>query len=180
MRTTRHTDTVEVIVKGQRRRRCFSAEKAARVRRTDEPGLSVSLAQVSAPRRCGGLLVVPVENTGSPSCSGCWARRPWRTKFSRKPWRVPPQKSGWRARPCCAGTNGSADIAADTRALARSLGLRPINTPVCSPQSNGIAEHFNELLPHSSLTMRSPREFRRHQAAAARRSTVQEAVIHCE
>jgi transposase InsO family protein len=89
-------------------------------------------------------------------------------------------KSGWRARPCCPGTNSSADIAAETRALARSLGLRPINTPVCSPQSNGIAEHFNEAHPHPSLKMRSPREFRRHPAAQARRSTVQEAALHCE
>jgi putative transposase len=38
--------------------------------------------------------------------------------------------------------NGGAYIAADTRALARSLGLKPINTPVCSPQSNGMAESF--------------------------------------
>lgn len=36
--------------------------------------------------------------------------------------------------------NGGAYIAADTRALARSLGLKPINTPVCSPQSNGMAK----------------------------------------
>jgi transposase InsO family protein len=102
--------------------------------------------------------------------------------------------------------NGSAYIASDTRALARSLGLKPINTPVCSPQSNGMAEsfvntfkrdyvarmdlsnaatvlaqlpaafeHFNEVHPHSSLKMCSPREFRRHQAAQARRSTVKDA-----
>lgn len=38
--------------------------------------------------------------------------------------------------------NGGAYIAADTRALARALGLTPINTPVCSPQSNGMAESF--------------------------------------
>ena len=44
MRTTRHTDTVEVISKGQRRRRWSPAEKAALMRRTDEPGMSVSLA----------------------------------------------------------------------------------------------------------------------------------------
>jgi len=62
MSTTRHTDTVEVILKDQRRRRWSPAEKAALVRRTDDPGMSVSLAQVSAPRRCSGQLVVPVEN----------------------------------------------------------------------------------------------------------------------
>ena len=38
--------------------------------------------------------------------------------------------------------NGGAYIAAHTRALARSLGLQPSNTPVCSPQSNGMAESF--------------------------------------
>ena len=38
--------------------------------------------------------------------------------------------------------NGGAHIAAETRQIARQLGLRPINTPVCSPQSNGMAESF--------------------------------------
>jgi len=38
--------------------------------------------------------------------------------------------------------NGGAYIAHDTRRIARSLGLTPINTPVCSPQSNGMAESF--------------------------------------
>jgi putative transposase len=92
--------------------------------------------------------------------------------------------------------NGSAYVAAQTRQMARSLGLKPINTPVCSPQSNGMAEsfvntfrrdylsrmdlsdacavmrqlpaafeHFNERHPHSSLKMKSPRQFRQDQAA---------------
>lgn len=38
--------------------------------------------------------------------------------------------------------NGGAYIATDTKAIARSLGLKPITTPVFSPQSNGIAESF--------------------------------------
>jgi len=38
--------------------------------------------------------------------------------------------------------NGSAYIARETRGIARSLGLKPITTPVCSPQSNGMAESF--------------------------------------
>ena len=107
--------------------------------------------------------------------------------------------------------NGGAYIAADTRSVARQLGLKPINTPVCSPQSNGMAEsfvntfkrdyvsrmdltdaptvmaqlpaafeHFNEVHPHSSLKMRSPREFRRHQAAQARQVRQQEPALNCD
>ena len=107
--------------------------------------------------------------------------------------------------------NGGAYIAADTRSMARQLGLRPINTPVCSPQSNGMAEsfvntfkrdyvsrmdltdaptvmaqlpaafeHFNEVHPHSSLKMRSPREFRRLQAAHARQVSQHEPALNCD
>jgi len=41
--TTRNTDSVEVILKDQRRRRWTPAEKERLVRRTYEPGMSVSL-----------------------------------------------------------------------------------------------------------------------------------------
>jgi transposase InsO family protein len=41
-------------------------------------------------------------------------------------------------------------------------------------------EHFNEVHPHSSLKMRSPREFRRHQAAKARQLPVKSVALHCE
>lgn len=43
MSTTRNTDTVEVIMRDQRRRRWSLAEKAALVRRSYEPGMNVSL-----------------------------------------------------------------------------------------------------------------------------------------
>jgi transposase InsO family protein len=100
--------------------------------------------------------------------------------------------------------NGGAYIAHDTRRIARSLGLTPINTPICSPQSNGMAEsfvntfrrdyesrmdlsdaravlaqlaaafeHFNEVHPHSSLKMRSPRQFRRQRAEQMRRAQLE-------
>ena len=39
MSTTRNTDTVEVIMRDQRRRRWSLAEKAALVRRSYEPGM---------------------------------------------------------------------------------------------------------------------------------------------
>lgn len=38
--------------------------------------------------------------------------------------------------------NGSAYTAEQTRAFARQIGLLPLTTPVCSPQSNGMAESF--------------------------------------
>lgn len=38
--------------------------------------------------------------------------------------------------------NGSCFIAANTKALAREIGLEPRTTPVRSPQSNGMAEAF--------------------------------------
>lgn len=40
---SRHTDTIEVITRDQRRRRWSTAEKATLVRKTYEPGMSVSL-----------------------------------------------------------------------------------------------------------------------------------------
>ena len=43
MSTTRNTDTVEVIMRDQRRRRWSLAEKSALVRQTYEAGMSVSL-----------------------------------------------------------------------------------------------------------------------------------------
>jgi transposase InsO family protein len=106
--------------------------------------------------------------------------------------------------------NGGAYVAHDTRRIARSLGLKPINTPVCSPQSNGIAEsfvntfrrdylsrmdlsdaptvlaqlpaafeHFNEVHPHSSLKMRSPREFRRQHSEQRRHAHCEHQALHC-
>lgn len=37
---------------------------------------------------------------------------------------------------------GSAHTAEQTRGFARQIGLLPLTTPVCSPQSNGMAESF--------------------------------------
>lgn len=106
--------------------------------------------------------------------------------------------------------NGSAYIAHETQRIARSLGLAPVNTPACSPQSNGMAksfvntfkrdyvgrmdfsnastvlaqlpaafEHFNEIHPHSSLKMKSPREFRRQRVEQLRRSQLEQPALHC-
>ncbi len=106
--------------------------------------------------------------------------------------------------------NGSAYIAHETRRMAKPLGLTPVNTPVCSPQSNGMAEsfvntfkrdyvsrmdlsnartvlaqlpaafeHFNEVHPHSSLKMKSPREFRRQRVEQLRRAQLKQPALYC-
>ena len=93
--------------------------------------------------------------------------------------------------------NGGAYRAHETHAL----GIEPVHTPVCSPQSNGMAEsfvntfkrdyvslmdrstaevvlaqlqdaftHFNEVHPHSSLNLKSPRMYRRELARRAQES----------
>jgi hypothetical protein len=38
--------------------------------------------------------------------------------------------------------NGGSFRAKDTHSLAKELGIKPVHTPVCSPQSNGMAESF--------------------------------------
>ncbi len=42
--------------------------------------------------------------------------------------------------------NGGAYRAHDTHKIVRELGLKPVHTPVCSPQSNGMAESFVNTL----------------------------------
>jgi putative transposase len=52
--------------------------------------------------------------------------------------------------------NGSGYIAADTKALAREIGLEPRTTPVRSPQSNGMAEAFVRTMKRDYVRV-SPR-----------------------
>jgi putative transposase len=37
-------------------------------------------------------------------------------------------------------------MAAETRSFAKQLGLKPVTTPLTSPQSNGLAESFMKTL----------------------------------
>lgn len=48
----------------------------------------------------------------------------------------PPSEIEWLS------DNGSGYIAQKTREFAVQIGLKPVTTPVCSPQSNGMAESF--------------------------------------
>jgi NAD(P)-dependent dehydrogenase (short-subunit alcohol dehydrogenase family) len=50
--------------------------------------------------------------------------------------------------------NGSGYTAEKTRTFASGIGLKPLTTPVCSPQSNGMAESFvqtKRILNHNDL-----------------------------
>jgi transposase InsO family protein len=50
------------------------------------------------------------------------------------------------------------------------------NAATVMAQLPAAFEHFNEIHPHSSLKMRSPREFRRHQAE---RQACEGQALHC-
>ncbi len=71
--TNSNTDTVEVIMRDQRRRRWSLAEKSALVKRTYEPGMSVSL--VARPGRRCGQPAVPVAQARTPGCVDGRVRR---------------------------------------------------------------------------------------------------------
>lgn len=41
----------------------------------------------------------------------------------------------------------------DTYALARELGIEPVDTPVCSPSSNGMAESFGNTFERGYVSL---------------------------
>lgn len=51
--------------------------------------------------------------------------------------------------------NGSCYTARETRLFARSLNLKPVTTPVVSPQSNGMAESFVKTLKRDYASLAS-------------------------
>ena len=58
------------------------------------------------------------------------------------------------------------------------MDLRDVKTVLA--QLSAAFEHFNEVHPHSSLKMRSPREFRRQQAAQVRQEPATNQALYCE
>jgi len=67
---TRHTESVEIVVRDQRRRLWSLAEKAVLVRRTYEPGMSVSLVARQEGGSAGLLLHWPIEPVESKQALG--------------------------------------------------------------------------------------------------------------
>jgi transposase InsO family protein len=56
--------------------------------------------------------------------------------------------------------NGGAYIARETKAMAKELGLEPIRTPICSPQSNGMAESFVNTFKRDYVSRMNRRDAR--------------------
>ena len=54
------------------------------------------------------------------------------------------------------------------------------DAPTVLAQLAAAFEHFNEVHPHSSLKMRSPRQFRRQRAEQMRRAQLEQPALHCE
>ena len=127
MNMTRHTESVEVIFKDQRRRRWSLAEKSALVRRTYEPGMSVSLVarqegvaasllfQWRKLERQGALTAVSAGEAVVPASELAAARaeiaklqrvlgkKTLENEILKEAVEYAAEKSGLRARPCCPG-----------------------------------------------------------------------------
>jgi len=54
------------------------------------------------------------------------------------------------------------------------------DAPKALAQLAAAFEHFNEVHPHSSLKMRSPREFRRRRVEQMRHAQLEPPALHCE
>jgi transposase InsO family protein len=65
--------------------------------------------------------------------------------------------------------NGGAYRAHERHALVRALGLEPIHTPVCSPQSNGIAESFVNTFKTGQRQPDGPQQCQSRSRSTARR-----------
>jgi putative transposase len=60
--------------------------------------------------------------------------------YTSDKWKKPPKTIGWLK------YKGSCSIAAETKSFAKEFGLKPVMTPVTSPQSNGMTESFGKTL----------------------------------
>ena len=84
-------------------------------------------------------------------------------------------KSSGLPPPCACVARG-----APTPAFAR-IGHKVVVSAVITPGPGKAAfEHFNEVHPHSSLKMQSPREFRQNQTVKQRPEPIKQPALHCD
>ena len=81
------------------------------------------------------------------------------------------------SRKVCCGT-ATSFVNTFKRDYVARMDLRDAKTVLA--QLSAAFEHFNEVHPHSSLKMRSPREFRRQQAAQVRQEPSTDQALYCE
>ena len=96
-----------------------------------------------------------------------WAGQPFQRLWRRIGWRLD-DTSCWEAirlqRQAFQNDwglpyNGSCyTAAAETRSFAKELGLKPVTTPVTSPQSNGMAESFVKMLKRDYAKLANRRD----------------------
>jgi len=139
-------------MRDQRRRRWSLAEKATLVRRSYEPGMSVSLVarqegvaasllfQWRKLERQGALTAVSAGEAVVPA-SELAAARAEIAKLQRVIGKKTLENETLKEAVEFLFDDGGADIAAETRQIARQPSLAP-STQLCSPQSNGMAESF--------------------------------------
>ena len=150
MNMARRTETVEVITTDQRRRRWSVQEKAALVRRTYEPGMSVSLVarqegvaasllfQWRRLEREGALVAVSAGESVVPASELAAARaeiaklqrilgkKTLENEMLKEAVEIAAEKSGLRARPCCQRTSNEGRLRhAGHCALARARETSP-------------------------------------------------------
>ena len=141
MNTTRDTESVEVILKDQRRRRWPLPEKAALVRRTYAPGMSVSLVarqegvaasllfqwrklerQGELTAVSAGEAVVPASELAAARAEIAKLQRVLGTlenEILKEGWSTLPKKSGLRAGPYCPGKTSEDGLSDDRGWRAR-------------------------------------------------------------
>ena len=80
---------------------------------------------------------------------------------------------------CSPQSNGMAESFVNTfkRDYVSKMDLTDARTVLA--QLHTAFEHFNEVHPHSSLKMKSPREFRQNQTAKQRQVPIEHPALHC-
>lgn len=132
-KTMQTIEQFDVLTEPERRRRRTPEEKLAIVQETFEPGKSVSL-------------VARQHGINEQGHSGDVVRDIMLAAVERR-FGVPQTTAQieWLS------YNGSAYVDHRTRSFAKDLGLKPVITPVRSPQSNGMAESFVKTMKHDYI-----------------------------
>ena len=192
MSTTRHTDTIEVITRDQRRRRWSLAEKSALVKRTYEAGMSVSLVarqegvaasllfqwrklerQGAQTAVSAGEAVVPASELAAArgeiaKLQRVLGKKTLQNEVLKEAVEYAAKKKGLRARPRCPGTANEAGVpGARAGALQRH----------CSEQQALVPRVPSQLIDSPTRYRRRPPQRRGESPCPAREAPASDTVI---